>query len=77
MPCNMHLEPLSRCLHHIFKLFAIHHIPLWCRSFFFFFLAVSELIVSFTDIDGLGDMRLICGITVAEEKDRLAREDKV
>lgn len=31
----------------------------------------------FADIDGQADMRLIYGIIVAEEKDKLEREDKV
>lgn len=29
------------------------------------------------DIDGLGDMRPICGITVAEKKDKQGKEGKV
>lgn len=31
----------------------------------------------FVGIDGLEDMKLICGITVAERKDKLGKEDKV
>ena len=30
-----------------------------------------------SDIDGLVDMKLICGITVAEERVRVGKEDKV
>lgn len=50
------------------------------NMFFFIFkiAKVMKLLINFgPDIDGQEGMRLICGITVAEEKDKLVKDDKV
>lgn len=48
--------------------------------FFTIFFKVEFFIfweISLTGIDGQEDMKLICGTTVVEEKDKLEKEDKV
>lgn len=43
----------------------------------FFYVFIYLFLVNIVDIDGLGDMKLICGIIVAKKKDKPGKEDKV